>query len=272
MKKLLRTLSIMTLIIILMSCGKFSDFPNINFIGGDGIISKSSIMKPNEIFKVGINAYSPSDYDIWKFKVTRNHNNDSEIVLDSVVDNKNFNTIISLPSSDKNNDTERWVFSVTCYDGYTSEISLSIKTNDSITENNDRCLSKDYVIDDIPYKMENDISIYIGLFTIILISIFIYYTQRKKRIVKEYVKIEDIKGFKEEIIDKIKNLSSNKDDVLNKINEQSNKIEDLFKKISDNSTTTKNNNPFKKTSVILLISILVFLTYVIAILASVFVI
>lgn len=257
----------MTLILLVSSCNRKSDYPNVNFIGGRDLVSESTTLKPNQIFKVGINSYSLSDYNIWKFKVIRYHDNYSETLIDSLIDNKNFNTIMSLPSSGKE-DKERWVFSLTCYDGYTSEISLSIKTSDSIVDNNDKSLSKEFVMDDLPYQAKNDTTIYIGAFILLMAMILVYFMQRKKKIVKEYVKIEAVKDFKDEVMKKISEINSfSSSDIMKTIEENNNNI--LNKIDLKKKEETEKISPFKKTNVILILSILGFLVYVVTILASV---
>ena len=182
----------MTLMLVLLSCEKdISHYPNINFVGRQDIISQNTVLKPNEDFKIGINAFSKSNSPLYNFKLKRTYNNDTEIIIDSTLNTNNFNVILTCPTGDKNEDN-RWSFSISCKDGYTSEISVLIRTCDTVTYiEKDNNLIKNYVLTNLPDK-DNNIPIYIGFGFMVIMFLFIIF--RKKKDYNYYIKeINDLK-------------------------------------------------------------------------------
>lgn len=102
-------------------------FPTINFIGGEGMVDQDVTLMKDTTFKIGINSFTTSKYEIVNFKLTRISDNLPEIIIDSTINNIIFNSVFILPTSEKEN-TERWFFEFTCSDGYKNSISVQIKT------------------------------------------------------------------------------------------------------------------------------------------------
>jgi len=198
----------MILIVLVSSCNKEKDYPTINFIGGDGLVSQNSVLKKNDTFKVGINSFINSDSKLYNFKVTRIYDNSPQVILDSIINAKNFNTVISFPTLGEEN-TERWMFSISCEDGYTSEISLLIKSSDSITSiNQDKSNLNHYIQRDLPALDMSNVPFYIGFGLLLLIVIGIYIIKKPKRdynILNIENKLDKLKDFIEEKIDNYEN-------------------------------------------------------------------
>lgn len=176
------------LLILLSSCNGVNKYPSINFIGGKGIISQDAVLKKNSDFKIGINSYSNSDFQLYKFKLIRVFDNNPQIVIDSIINSNNFNAILTCPTSE-NESVERWIFSITSTDGYTSEISVQITSSDTLInkESGDNFI-KNYVIEDLPNDLKYHYMIY-GLLIVLIILLMI----RKKRIKEVKNKQIDLK-------------------------------------------------------------------------------
>lgn len=185
----MKTFKIILITLILLglnSCSKINKYPSINFIGGKGIISQDAVLKLNSEFKIGINSYSNSEFKLYKFKLIRVFDNNPQIVIDSILNSNNFNAILNCPTSDKES-SERWLFSITTEDGYTSEISVKIISSDTlnIIESDDNIVKK-YIIEDLPNDNLKFYYIIFGL-SILLIIIIIKKNLifKKNEIIKE---------------------------------------------------------------------------------------
>lgn len=137
------------IILILTSCAKEHKYPSINFIGGKEFVSYDTKLKLDDEFKIGINSYAISGYNLHKFKLTRVFDNEPELIIDSIINNKFYNAILTLPTSE-NEGKERWVFTITADDGYTSEISVHIAVGDSIAMEEKNSKIRNYIVDDLP--------------------------------------------------------------------------------------------------------------------------
>lgn len=186
---------LMTLITLsLASCSKETkhQYPSINFIGGNGLTSQDALLKTNQTFKIGINAFTRDESPLYKFKVIRMYENAPYVVIDSVIDIKNFNTIMTLPTAE-NEATERWIFTMSCADGYTSEISIFIQTSDTLNSMNkvDE-YSRQYIVSSFPNE-NNNILFYIAFGTLLILSFIVYLIFRKNK--KEYnvVRVDEMK-------------------------------------------------------------------------------
>lgn len=186
MKKLFVILSIL----LLVSCKNTINYnPSINFIGGNGLIAEDVILKPNQQFRVGINSFAKGDSKLYNFKVTRISNNTPEIVIDSIIKQQIFNTIMTCPTATSEG-TERWTFSITCEDGYSSEVSFLIKTSisDTVKINSTQSLIKEYKVIDLPNKISHDdLLIYISLIVLLTFGLIIYLIKKTKMTVKQVV-------------------------------------------------------------------------------------
>jgi hypothetical protein len=200
-------------VLLFISCSNTVNYhPSINFIGGNGLISEDVVLKPNQQFRVGINSFSKGNSNLYNFKVTRIFNNTSEIIVDSIIDNKNFNMIMTCPSA-VSEGTERWTFSITCKDGYSSEVSFQIKTSlsDTTQINSTQSLIKEYVVLDLPNKISrDDILIYVSLFVLLVFGAIVYFIRKSKLTTKEYVLLKSnyLDDMKKELIDKIESQKS----------------------------------------------------------------
>lgn len=161
---------ILIIILLLTSCSKEHKYPSINFVGGKDFISYDTKLKLDDDFKIGINAYTNSDYNLYKFKLTRVFDNKPEIIVDSIIDNKIYNAIFTLPTSEYAG-KERWLFTITSMDGYTSEISVHIAVGDSIYMEEKNSKIENYEIDDLP----NGFLDYIYYFIVIIFIVIIFF-------------------------------------------------------------------------------------------------
>jgi succinate dehydrogenase/fumarate reductase-like Fe-S protein len=223
--KIILKLALMTLITLsLVACSKNKEqYPSINFIGGNNLTSRDAIFKPNETFKIGINSFTRSDSPLYKFKVTRIYENAPYVVIDSIIDVKNFNTIMTLPSAEKEA-TERWIFTMSCADGYTSEISMFIQTSDTLTTiNKISDYSRQYIIADFSNK-NNNIIFYIAFGVVLILAFIVYLIIRKNK--KEY-NVVDVDKMKDEL-EIIKNhINKQVDKYESQIKDYQNEIEKL---------------------------------------------
>ena len=160
-----------------------SRYPSVNFIGGVDFVDKDEILKPEQTFKIGINSFSNSDYNLYKFKLFRVSDNQMETVIDSTIDTKIFNAVFTLPTSDKES-VERWVFSISCLDGYTTEISTQITTSDTL-KNILPSLAKvnRYVMTDLPEKKDNTIAIIVLISVLLNILLWLYFRKDRNKII-----------------------------------------------------------------------------------------
>jgi hypothetical protein len=186
MKKLFLILSIL----LLISCKNTVNYnPSINFIGGNGLIAEDVVLKPNQQFRVGINSFAKGDSKLYNFKVTRIYNNTPEIIVDSIIKQQIFNTIMTCPTATSEG-TERWTFSITCEDGYSSEVSFLIKTSasDTVKINSSQSLIKEYKVIDLPNKISHDdLLIYISLIVLLKFVLMVYFIKKMKMTVKKIV-------------------------------------------------------------------------------------
>jgi hypothetical protein len=186
MKKLFLILSIL----LLISCKNTVNYnPSINFIGGNGLIAEDVVLKPNQQFRVGINSFAKGDSKLYNFKVTRIYNNTPEIIVDSIIKQQIFNTIMTCPTATSEG-TERWTFSITCEDGYSSEVSFLIKTSasDTVKINSSQSLIKEYKVIDLPNKISHDdLLIYISLIVLLIFVLMVYFIKKMKMTVKKIV-------------------------------------------------------------------------------------
>lgn len=114
-----------------VSCStKVSTYPSINFIGGSGMVDQDMTLMKDTTFKIGINSFSTSKYELSNFKLTRISDNYPEVVIDSTIRTMVFNSVFIFPTAEKEN-SERWIFEITTRDGYKSELSVQIKTIDT---------------------------------------------------------------------------------------------------------------------------------------------
>jgi len=175
MKKLRLLLLFLTVLFSSCSLNSINKYPSINFIGGKDIIDQDVLLKPNETFKIGINSHTTSDYNIFKFRLLRISDNQVEIVIDSIVNDRIFNTIFTLPTSESDN-VERWVFSITCSDGYTSEISAQVTTSDTLKniQSNNSKVNR-YSIIDLPNNNRNILFLFISIIVLSNLIIFLYF-------------------------------------------------------------------------------------------------
>lgn len=179
--KFLRLLLVF-LTVSLTSCSvPQSKYPSVNFIGGIGFVDQDEVLKPEQSFKIGINAHSNSDFNFYKFRLLRIADNYVETVIDSTINSKIFNAVFTLPTSE-NESIERWVFSMTCFDGYTTEISTQIITSDTIKHIWPSIAKVNrYVVADLPTKKNNTIIIIIAV-SILLNLFFLFYLKKRNKI------------------------------------------------------------------------------------------
>jgi len=248
MKKIFKILSLTLVIsLVFLSCKKeINKYPNINFIGGQDIISQNTSLKPNETFRIGINSFPRDKYPLYNFKLTRTYNNENEIIIDSVLNTNNFNVILTCPTGEYNQD-DRWSFSISNSKGYTSEISILIRTCDTITyvEKN-KNLVKNYIMTDLPGG-SNDV-IYI-LSLVLLVIVFIIILLIKSRIKKK----GDCDLLKDNLERQNKKLDMIGNFMGKRVEEYENEIEELKRKL--------NINPRKKRKWYLVIVIAVLVLF-----------
>jgi hypothetical protein len=180
---ILKILLLLILTVLSSSCSiPESKYPTINFIGGKNMVDQDIALKSDTTFQMGINANSNSECDIYKFRLFRISNNISEIIIDSTLNNKVYNAVFNLPTSEYDN-VERWVFSITCEDGYTSEISAQITTSDTL-KNIKQSTSKvnAYIMTDLPSDRNLKETQIVFLILIGLVILIILLQKRKNKI------------------------------------------------------------------------------------------
>lgn len=177
----------------LNSCKNENNYPSLNFIGGKDLVSQDVILKENSTFKVGINSFTKTEHKLFNFKLIRVYENNPLIVIDSNLNVNYFNSIFTLPTQNKES-VERWIFSVSSSDGYTSEISVQVTSSDTLTslkETDGKLIN--YVKEDLP---DNKYVIILSISTfsliIIIILLFLLFKKSRKNVEKVIVYEEGV--------------------------------------------------------------------------------